>query len=1101
MSSKRWVSALLFAAISFSSAHSQTKATEKLSPETPDFSKEAYVVERLSSRIKLENDGTGTREVAAEVKVLADAGVKAFAVLNFTYTSANEVVEIDYVRVRKPDGTVVKTPDYNVQDMPGEVTRTAPLYSDIHEKHVAVKGLGVGDVLEYLARYRIIKPEVAGQFWQEYSFTKDWIDRNERLEISVPSGKYVNIVSPEFKPEITTEGGQKIYRWTHSNLIVKQKVPGEIPRRIPPNPDVQVTTFASWDDVGRWYGDLQKDSLQVTPAIQAKANELTKGLKTDDEKIQTVYGFVALKFHYIGLDFGIGRYQPHAADDVLDNGYGDCKDKHTLLATMLKAVGIDAWPVLIHASRKLDPEVPSPAQFDHVITVVPRGDKFLWLDTTPEVSPYGLLLVTLRGKQALVIPASKPAMLMTTPDNPPFPQLQEFSMQGKLNADGTFSGHAQQSYHGDVEVALREAFRQVSQSQWKEAVQRFSYGLNFAGDVSNVNLTAPDDLSKPFDLSYDYERKNYSDWDNRQVTPPMPPMGVEMTKDSKKPQEPVLLGGLGEVVYETKMTLPEGYSGSEPQNVDLMRPYAEYHSVYSVENGVFSATRRLVIKKNEVELSSWEDFRDFGKAISDDENRYVRLSGGGRSQGNDKKKDPFSTGLEGMFRQPAGAVDDMFREGTYALQQRDFQKAQELFEKVIANDPDYKGAHFSLGIALTARNDIPDALNAFRKEEKVSPDDSRSYQAVASYLTQLGRPEEAIAEWRKLLTVDPSNHTAASTLGGLLYREEKYAEAVSVLESAVKTSPSSAGLQFQLGNAYLKTDQNDKATASFRQAVEQKSDDAMMLNNVSYTLADNNLNVDLAQQYGEQAVGTLCKEAQGARSIDERMRVTYDLSLVWDTLGWVYFKQGDAKRAENLVRAAWLLGEESIVAEHLGEIYEKEGKTAQAAHAYEWALAVSSVPATMAGMQADTVKAYRTRSDAIKARYKKLTGKESGLIEIRRLPNGEWTKTPAEQLRQTREMKLKNEAKVSGSAEFVVTLEPGKVESAEYLSGTDELAKLSEQMIAARYPLEFPPDSEAILVLRVDVKCEASSACIASLINPVPNQQYPRVVKLNSMPN
>jgi transglutaminase-like putative cysteine protease len=81
-----------------------------------------------------------------------------------------------------------------------------------------------------------------------------------------------------------------------------------------------------------------------------------------------------LKFHYIGLDFGIGRYQPHAADDVLDNGYGDCKDKHTLLATMLKAVGIDAWPALIHATRKLDPEVPSPAQFNHVITVVPRGD-------------------------------------------------------------------------------------------------------------------------------------------------------------------------------------------------------------------------------------------------------------------------------------------------------------------------------------------------------------------------------------------------------------------------------------------------------------------------------------------------------------------------------------------------------------------------------------------------------------------------------------------------------------------------------------------------------------------------------------------------------
>src|ERR1700728_2721919 len=440
---------------------SAPKPAEKSPSATQDFSKEAYIIERLATHIVAENDGTGTRELTAQVKVLAEAGVKAFAVLNFVYTSANEAVEIDYVRVRKPDGTVVKTPEYNIQDMPGEVTRTAPLYSDIHEKHLAVKGLSVGDELEYLVRFRVFKPEVPGQFWYEYSFTKSAVAKDEHLEISLPAEKYVKAVSPEFKPEVKTEGARRIYRWTHQNLTVKEKDPDEPPRGIPRNPAVQATTFASWEDVGRWHGGAAKEPLTLTPAIQSKADELTKGLKTDEEKIHVIYNFVALKFHYIGLDFGIGRYQPHAADDVLDNGYGDCKDKHTLLATMLKAVGIDAWPALIHATRKLDPEVPSPAQFNHVITVVPRGDRFLWLDTTPEVSPYGLLLVTLRGKLALVIPATQLAMLMTTPANSPFPQLQEFSMEGKLNPEGTFSGHAQQSYRGDVEVGLRAAFRQV----------------------------------------------------------------------------------------------------------------------------------------------------------------------------------------------------------------------------------------------------------------------------------------------------------------------------------------------------------------------------------------------------------------------------------------------------------------------------------------------------------------------------------------------------------------------------------------------------------------------------------------------------------------
>jgi len=190
---------VLFAWVAIAPAIAQSQPAGVLAQ---DFSKEAYVFDRLYTRISAENDGTGTRETEAQIHIVADAGVKEFAVLNFTYTSANVAVEIDYVRVRKPDGTVVKTPDYNIQDMPGEVTRTAPLYSDIHEKHVAVKGLSVGDVLEYLVRYRVTKPEVPGQFWQEYSFAKSAIAKDERLEISTPAAKYVKVVSPEFKPEV-----------------------------------------------------------------------------------------------------------------------------------------------------------------------------------------------------------------------------------------------------------------------------------------------------------------------------------------------------------------------------------------------------------------------------------------------------------------------------------------------------------------------------------------------------------------------------------------------------------------------------------------------------------------------------------------------------------------------------------------------------------------------------------------------------------------------------------------------------------------------------------------------------------------------------------
>jgi tetratricopeptide (TPR) repeat protein/transglutaminase-like putative cysteine protease len=1071
----------------FGQAQVQTPAKDK--PAAPrDYSKEAYVIEKLQTRIAEEADGSGTREVTAEVKVLAEAGVKAFAVLTFTYTSANEVVDVDYVRVRKPDGTVVKTPDYNVQDMPAEVSRAAPLYSDIHEKHVAVKGLGVGDVLEYLVRFRVVKPQVPGHFWYEHSFAKDAIIKDEKLELSLPGDKYVKVVSPEFKPAIKDEKGRRIYLWAHSNLEVKEKDPNEIPRRIPPNPSVQVTTFASWEDVGRWYGGLQKDPLEVTPAIRAKAAELTKGLKTDDEKLRAIYTFVSLRFHYIGLDFGIGRYQPHAADDVLGNGYGDCKDKHTLLAALLKAAGYDAWPALIHGQRKLDPDVPSPAQFNHVITVVPAGGQLIWLDTTPEVAPYGLLLIVLRNKQALVIPSNAAASLMKTPENAPFPQSQKFSAKGKLGADGTFSGHVEQSYRGDVEVALRALFRQVAQSQWKEAAQGFSYGRGFAGDVSNVTVTSPDALEKPFELSYDYVRKNYGDWENHQIIAPLPPLGVEVTKDSreKNPSEPIPLNGPGEIEYRGRIELPPGYSAVAPKGLDVVEPYAEYHTTNVIEGGVLATSRRLVVKKAQVEVSEWEGFRKFGRLIADDEYNFIPLSGASVTASGDGKDGD------------GGNADQDFHDGYNALQMRDARRAQELFEKVIKVRADYHGAHFNLGLALAAQNKTDEALNEFHKEEQISPDNPQPYTAAASLENFRGHKDDAMQEWRRLLKADPKNHDAALNLGQLLFQSGKYSESAEVLEGGVKAAPDSWGLQFILGTAYLKMGQSEKAVIHMRAAAEEGGNpkrDVDMLNNVAYTLAESKTDLELARQYAEQASEVLetrsaDTSANDIVTIGMGTEVTYQLSLVWDTLGWVYFQSGDANRSESFVRSAWLLGQDAIVGEHLGEIYQKLGRSKEAAHVYELALAAQgSATFRMAGSSTQVplapidVNGYRAQQEKILASYEKLTGKKPSR-EIHRLPNGEWSKTPAEQLSQMRTANFGKLPKLSGMAEFAIVFAPGKIESVEYVSGEKSLQSLTEKLKTAHYQVDFPAGSKARILRRAQLSCTPSAGCMAVLMPP-----------------
>src|SRR5262249_28603579 len=133
-------------------------------------------------------------------------------------------------------------------------------------------------------------------------------------------------------------------------------------------PDVQISTFTDWQQIAHWYAKLQGERAAVDDTIRKMAAEQTRGAKTPSEKARRLYDYVARNIRYVSLSFGVGRLQPHQAAEVLENGYGDCKDKHTLLEALLGAEGIASYPVLINSERKLDLDVPSPAQFDHVIT-------------------------------------------------------------------------------------------------------------------------------------------------------------------------------------------------------------------------------------------------------------------------------------------------------------------------------------------------------------------------------------------------------------------------------------------------------------------------------------------------------------------------------------------------------------------------------------------------------------------------------------------------------------------------------------------------------------------------------------------------------------
>src|SRR5207302_1713512 len=208
-------------------------------------------------------------------------------------------------------------------------------------------------------------------------------------------------------PSVSTAGGRRLYRLRSKNLTVeneKEKSKKQKAVAVPEekSADVELSSFLTWKALADWYSPLQHEKAEPTKEVAAKAQELVAKASSQRDKIAALYNYVAHEYRYIGLSFGIGRFVPHAAGTVFENHFGDCKDKHTLLQAMLSSAGIKSSPVLIGAGVAFDPDVPSPAMFNHLITAVETSQGRVWLDSTTEVAPYGYLLSILRGKKALL---------------------------------------------------------------------------------------------------------------------------------------------------------------------------------------------------------------------------------------------------------------------------------------------------------------------------------------------------------------------------------------------------------------------------------------------------------------------------------------------------------------------------------------------------------------------------------------------------------------------------------------------------------------------------------------------------------------------------
>ncbi len=380
-----------------------------------------------------------------------------------------------------------------------------------------------------------------------------------------------------------------------------------------------------------------------------------------------------------------------------------------------------------------------------------------------------------------------------------------------------------------------------------------------------------------------------------------------------------------------------------------------------------------------------------------------------------------------------------------ALNNRNFDQAILLLERVQTADPTRKDIWKYLGLAYMATNQTQKAAAAFQKQIAANPYDESAYSELGAAYQQQQKYDEAIAQFKKQIEINPLDGGAHASLGVLYVTLKRYSDAVPELEKAVSVQSNNPLLLASLGEAYLGDGQTQKGMAAFDKAINM-APSPVVWNNVAYSLAEQNTELKRADAYADasiSAVETQLRDVSLANLRFPDLVNTVMLFNAWDTKGWVLFRSGDLDKAEAYILPAWQGTESGAVAEHLGDIAEKRGQHEHAIHYYVLSLTGES-PSTTARdkLKAMGVSGSSLDSQIAKARKDQISERTTKLDQVQ-----------------------------SGTADFFLLVSPGKVEQVKFVRGEESLRSFADSLKNINVPMKFPPSSQVHVVRRVRLTC------------------------------
>ena len=560
------------------------------------YANDESVILGYTTDIFYEKDGNLNLYTKMLIKILTEAGANSWTEYNFGFMG-----DLTTVKVIKKNGAEV------VPDRSGS--------------YVVFKNLEPGDMIKLEGNASTNDENELGNMFGAFSVLSLHAPMQYvKVEMAVPENSHLSYLGQKidytnFKKN--TMDGMDYYRWEFNSIdkVVNEEAMIDIYDLYP---ILQLNSFKDWTPIIEWY--MAKTYRKLEPNYETKnvIDSLIKPEMTKQEKVETIYNYITKDINYSFTQLLQSNYIPKNSDLTISSKIGDCKDVSTLMITLLRSVGVDAYYVLVKTNNYFHMKTLPNLYFDHVITAYEIDGKMYFTDPTSDLYPYYVTNENDVDAWGLLIKEGEKEIFQLPNDEiDPVKNLVTYTIDANLNTDRSLTMNINGEFKGMAGGLLREMYQKTAKDNFETELLKFmGKGVFENVDMEKYTLNNPDDMTPPLTGTFEMSAFSYSDNIDEIQFMRIPYVNAVRPSpiiSAKKRYNSLLLSEIVDTeptMQKVTIKLPAGYSLRKvPKDISVENEFVIYKVSFKQDKNGLYVEKYQQFKKTIIPVEDFEKFK------------------------------------------------------------------------------------------------------------------------------------------------------------------------------------------------------------------------------------------------------------------------------------------------------------------------------------------------------------------------------------------------------------------------------------------------------------------------------------------------------------